>query len=253
MADLTTAFWGMTINNYDETDLALVRQGYPDFIRQLVYTLEEGKEGTPHIQAYIKLMRQQRLSYVKKLFPRGNFKALCSDEYKLNAQRYAQKLDTTSKSPAVITNNPFPDPITELVSVSEAVLKHFADGEICNMKWRDYEHWAMCEEYHRVKEKPSLAKFYVSATYKAVKKQFWRPILYNIENTHTHTHSEEIISREGGITDDDADDRSEEEQHEEDDEGEDDEGDDYGEGEEAETSTESDDCGRSQSDAQSQE
>ena len=40
MSDITTAFWGMTINNYDETDLALVQQGYPDYIRQIVYTLE---------------------------------------------------------------------------------------------------------------------------------------------------------------------------------------------------------------------
>ena len=107
---MTTAFWGMVINNYDQTDLALVQQGYPDYIRQIVYTLEEGESGTPHIQAYIKLYRQQRLSYMKRLFPRGNFRALMAEEYKLNAQRYAQKLDVTARSPAVITNNPFPTP-----------------------------------------------------------------------------------------------------------------------------------------------
>jgi len=205
--DITTAFWGMVINNYDETDLALVQQGYPDFIRQLVYTKEVGGEnGTPHIQAYLKLYRQQRLSYVKKLFPRGNFKPLLADDYKLNAQRYAQKLDATADSSATINNNPFPDPVVELTSVIETVMT-----ESLTMDWEKLNEKMMMfcvnrEEHHRVSKSPRLAKFYVSSTYKNIKKEFWRAIAKNIADTHTHTHDEKIISHGDSINKDGEDD-----------------------------------------------
>lgn len=212
--DATTAFWGMTINNYDETDLALVQQGYPDHVRQIVYTLERGEEtGTPHIQAYLRLFRQQRLSYVKKLFPRGSFKALHADEYKLNAQRYAQKLDATAESSAVITNNPFPDPVVELTDVIRAVRQTWLDQSVpwYNTKEKDIMYYIQQEQNHRVAEKPSLAKFYVSATYKAVKKDYWRSLCHFLDaeddpsknETHTHTHTQrKIIFSTGDITDD---------------------------------------------------
>lgn len=203
MTTPTTAFWGMTINNYDDTDLALVQQGYPDFIRKIVYTLERGESGTPHVQAYIRLFRQQRLSYLKKLFPRGSFKALTNDEYVLNAERYAQKQDDTAESPAVIQNNPFPDPVVELTSVMESAMKHFLDGrEAHNLTQREVMFALGQEEMHRVREKPRLAKFYVSATYKSVKKQFWQAIALHVQDTYTHTHRDEKLSRLGGITTD---------------------------------------------------
>jgi len=201
--DFTTAFWGMTINNYDETDLALVRQGYPDFVRQIVYTLEKGESGTPHVQAYIRLFRQQRLSYVKKLFPRGNFKALLADEYKLNMKNYAQKLDLTAESPAVITNNPFPDPIVELTDVITSVRNAlFLNISVLDITERKAMEHIRLEEGWRVQQKPALAKFYVSTTYKAVKKEFWRNVWGHVENrdTHTHTHTADLFSHEENIT-----------------------------------------------------
>lgn len=202
MSDLQSAFWGMVINNYDETDLALVRQGYPDFIRQIVYTLEKGEEtGTPHIQAYIRLYRQQRLSYVKKLFPRGNFKCLTCDAYKLNAQAYAQKLDSTAESPAVISNNPFPDPVQELISVTEEVFATcYTDRTFRTATDETFLFKAGQVERRRVTLKPGLAKFYVSATYRNIKKEFWRSIAQHVanqrevEDTHTHTHTDEKFS-----------------------------------------------------------
>lgn len=271
---MTTAFWGMVINNYDETDLALVQQGYPDYIRQIVYTLEEGESGTPHIQAYIKLYRQQRLSYMKRLFPRGNFRALMAEEYKLNAQRYAQKLDDTARSPAVITNNPFPDPVTELTSVVEAAFKNFGDGSPpCGTKDSTFLHMAAQEERARVAEKPNLAKFYVSATYIRIKREFWRSIAQYIDernaladpvragkyvklpDTHTHTHEEEIISRQEGITNDAAQVTFQEPRDDTEDEGEgeDDEGDFYSSGEESSASYESDDSGCSERSSESED
>jgi len=256
MSDLTTAFWGMTINNYDETDLALVQQGYPDHIRQIVYTLERGEEGTPHIQAFIKLNRQQRLSYVKKLFPRGSFKALTADVYKLNAQRYAQKLDKTAESPAVINNNPFPDPVVELVSVMESVIQNWMDNDDwANYKQRDVLAYCSTEECMRVARTPRLAKFYVSATYRSVKKQFWRAIAQNVIDTHKHTHAPELFSDAEDITDADG---SQEQEgsirgEEEVVQGEDDESDFDDSGAEGSTEDESDDSGCSESDAESED
>lgn len=196
-----TAFWGMVINNYDETDLALVEQGYPDYIRKITYTKERGEKGTPHIQAYVRLFRQQRLSYMKKLFPRGNFKALTSDEYRLNAEKYAQKQDATAEGPSVIQNNPFPDPVVELTDVLREVYMEYMDrkgGEhFYNVKGEDVLAYIAQEERSRVARKPALAKFYVSSTYKAVKTQFWRSVLQFVENehTHTHTHTDEKFSQ----------------------------------------------------------
>lgn len=199
----TYMFWSMTINNYTETDLALLAQGYPDHLRQLVYTREVGeKEGTPHIQAYMKLNRPQRLSYVTKLFPRGRFQSISTDEYNLNSQRYAQKLDETADSPAFITNNPFPDPVVELVSVIEDVMKNFMYNEEPS-KYRETMFLTSVKhvESIRVAEKPSLAKFYVSSTYKTIKSEFWRSIVQHLvdaEHTRTHTQAK-IKSKQNGI------------------------------------------------------
>lgn len=263
---MTTAFWGMTINNYDETDLALVQQGYPDHIRQIVYTLEKGESGTPHVQAYIRLYRQQRLSYMKKLFPRGSFKALMAEEYKLNAQRYAQKLDNTAESPAVITNNPFPDPVQELLGVIRDAFETFhptsnpfdwTGTKVTNVSW-----WKEQIEKLRVEEKPHLAKFYVSPTYTRVWSKFSHSLVQHViarvqsesgnpSHTHTHTHTREKFSREGGIATDASRTPSENSETREEDDSSCSEEDDYGEGDEDCEGTGTDDSGSGGSDCSS--
>lgn len=208
-----TAFWGMVINNYTETHLALIRQGYPDHCRKIVYTLEKGESGTPHIQAYLRLFRQQRLSYVKKLFPGANFKALTSDEYILNAENYAQKLDGTAESPAHITNNAIPDPVNELLSVIRDVYSTYANDNTSatwsKMSYREVASYKSVIERLRVEERPSLAKFYVSGVYDKVWSTFGRSLMVHVcaernraeNDTHTHTHTQaEKLSRLGGIT-----------------------------------------------------
>jgi len=215
MADLMTAFWGMTINNYDETDLAMVQNGYPDHMRELVYTLEEGAEGTPHIQAYLKLKRQQRLSFVKRLFPRGHFKALTSATYIENTKRYAQKLDGTARSAAV---HQFQDPIHTIEGLVRLVINKMIedcpDVEDLEDARKFVERWMVRDDY-------TMAKIFVSATYKQMWKQFGHdmyPAIFHqreakllqeelqrrvsFEDTHTHTHTDEKFSRVGGITTD---------------------------------------------------
>jgi len=221
----TTAFWGFTINNYDETDLALVQQGYPDYVREIVYTLEKGEEGTPHIQGWLKLQRQQRLSFVKKLFPRGHFKALMKAEYDLNTKRYAQKLDDTAVAGAV---HKFNDPMNTIEVLMKKVIiyiiEHYEDEEELGRA----RNWA---ESDMVKKDYKLAKIFVSATYKQMWKQFGHEMFECVckEYTHTHTHTEEKsscvedynnaegnVSRYGAETEDD-DQREEEDQDYEDD------------------------------------
>lgn len=184
MTHNTHTHWQMTINNPDDNDMALITAGYEDHIRQLVYTLEEGKEGTPHIQAYIKMKRDCRMSHMKKLFPRGHFSYLDSAEYKLNAQRYAQKTDETTRSAHTISNG---DPL------------HTIEGTIrliCQKMIADYEdefdlptarRWA---ERDMVKLDYTMAKVFVSSTYKTMWKDFGHEMYENIFHTHTHTHAD---------------------------------------------------------------
>jgi len=192
MNGVTTAFWGLVINNYDETDLAMIQNGYPDHMRELVYTLEKGEQGTPHIQGYIKLQRQQRLSFVKKLFPRGNFKALTSDEYMRNAKAYAQKLDGTAQSPAIHTFN---DPMNTIESVMKKVINHMIN------EYSDCEDLLLARkasESDMVRGDYKFAKIFVSTVYTAMWKKFGHEMYQCvfIQHTHTHTHKDELFSQE---------------------------------------------------------
>lgn len=211
MTEGTHTFWQFTINNYDATDLALINQAYPDHIRQIAFTLEEGElTGTPHVQAYVKLMRPQRLTFLRKLFPRAaHCKFLDSAEFQLNAKRYATKQDGTAVSPSVIVNNPFQDPVSELMHVARSVLHDFLPDRVNlgTLKFKgDVESAFKIIESTNVMEKPMLAKFYVSALYQKVKAEYWRQFLMHIQDsdrresrveiptTHTHTHTGEIKS-----------------------------------------------------------
>lgn len=200
-ATVTTAFWGMTINNYDETSLALVRNGYPDYCREIVHTLEEGKEGTPHIQAWIKLQRQQRLSFVKKLFPRGHFKPLTNAEYVENTKRYCQKDDETTQSAHVhVFNDPTGTVEALIPQVIERMWQH---GDEC---W-DREPLRLEVEREMVEENWRLAKIFVSAVYKQMWKQFGAELMTGVSrarHTHTHTHSDEKFSQHVDIPTTDA-------------------------------------------------
>lgn len=196
---ITTAFWGMTINNYDESDLAMVQHGYPDYMRELVYTLEKGEEGTPHIQAFIKLQRQQRMSFVRKLFPRGHFTPLTSDVYVQNTKKYAQKLDETAVAAAV---HKFNDPTHTLESVIKKMVIKIREDENL-MEEPDLDVCKTTIEKQMVKEDYRYAKIFVSSTYSQMWKKFGYEMFENISATHTtHTHSDDKLSRGGGITQD---------------------------------------------------
>lgn len=181
----------------------MVQNGYPDYMREIVHTLEEGKnDGVPHVQAYIKLQRQQRLSFVRKLFPRGHFTPLTSDDYILNTKRYAQKLDGTAVSAAV---HQFNDPTHTIESViRRMVVKMMEDHSETNYLSDDQMDISIHRriiEKEMVREDYKYAKIFVSATYERMWKQFGNEMFESIFRAHTHTHTQaEIFSREGGIT-----------------------------------------------------
>lgn len=214
MGDFNT-YWRMTINNPDERDYALVKQGYPDDIRKIIWTPEEGENGTPHIQAYIQMKRSVRLSHMKKLFPGANFGTSTSAEWRLNQHNYPQKDDETTRGPHVIQNN---DPLHTIEGTLRRVVERMVseDGDSepdLDLSRRRVEKAMVVEDY-------TMAKVFVSSTYKTMWKDFgveiyeclfakWQeaqvPGKVRVENsdTHTHTHAEKIFSREGGITDED--------------------------------------------------
>jgi len=261
MGDFNT-YWQMTINNYDDRDLALVRQGYPDDIRKLIYTLEEGKEGTPHVQAYIQMKRSVRLSHMRKLFPGAHFASQTGKEWRLHQHNYAQKLDATARSPAVIQNN---DPLHTIEGTVRTVVERMI---------RDYEDTMGILDARRFTERDmviedyTLAKVFVSSTYRTMWKSFghemyeclFRARAEKFEqekaDTHTHTHEEEKFSHGGGIDDAEPDEDDEGEDGTEgsgSQAGEDDEGFYDSEGSESEASAESDDSGCGESDVESQD
>lgn len=206
---ITTAFWGMVINNYDDNDLVIIRTGYPDHCRELIHTLEQGENGTPHIQAWLKLQRQQRLSFVKKLFPRANFKPLTSDEYVANAKAYAQKQDTTARSPAIHT---FHDPMITLESVMRQLVadviqdtseKDYMDERCPEQCWDRATYHLDSIKRQMVRDDFRHAKQFVSATFKTIWKEYGREVFQCIHrkywekidaHTHTHTQAENIVA-----------------------------------------------------------
>lgn len=247
MGDFNT-YWRMTINNYDARDLALVSQGYPDDIRKLVYTLEEGESGTPHIQAYIQMKRSVRLSHMRKLFPGANFGTSTSAEWRLNQERYAQKDDATTRSAHVIQNN---DPLHTIEGtvrrVVEQMISDYNDEE-------SIERARLLVEREMVVKDYTMAKVFVSSTYKTMWRNFGHEMyqclftrhMANVEeearvtvpvlnqaDTHTHTHAERIFPRGGGITDAEDDEGIDEEELRSE-ESEDDEGDEDSESEASE-------------------
>lgn len=57
--------WCFTINN--PTHKVLFPDGLPDGFKYIVYQLERGDQGTPHLQGYIQLSRPQRIAWLKKV------------------------------------------------------------------------------------------------------------------------------------------------------------------------------------------
>lgn len=119
-------YWSMTWNNPDDRMMVMIRNPNQKYVRECVWTLEEGEETkTPHIQAWIRLQRNQTLTFMKKIYPGGHFKPCAKDEYSENTHQYAQKNDATTRGQHVITiNDPLPSVESVYYRVCERILEH---------------------------------------------------------------------------------------------------------------------------------
>jgi len=184
MAMQTATYWAMTINNPDDNDRALVTNGYEQHVRSLIYTEEVGENGTPHIQAWIKLQRQQRMSFVKKLFPRAHLTPLTKDEHELNTRRYVQKNDETTDGAHIQTfNDPVPDCVSILKRFCTRVLEEnreiFDTGKMTGSSITSQIKYL---EGEAVIENPYNAKIFVSPTYTKIKTKYLEHIFQHIVN-----------------------------------------------------------------------
>lgn len=69
----------------------------PEFIKQCIWELEEGEGGTPHVQGYIRLKTNQRLSFLRNHYlARAHYTGLTTEEWKQNTKVYVQKQDATA-------------------------------------------------------------------------------------------------------------------------------------------------------------
>lgn len=98
-------YFSLTLNNPDENDMLIIRNPNDKYVKQFIYTPEQGKEGTTHCQCWLRLFRNNSLVFVKKLYPRAHIKGITKDDYNENTQQYAQKNDETTRGKHTITTN----------------------------------------------------------------------------------------------------------------------------------------------------
>jgi len=136
-------FWGYTLNNYTEAELVLVRSP-PEWVKEHVYTLEKGaEEGTPHVQGFLRLVRDQRMSFLKNYFlKRASWRPLVGDEYKENMRAYVQKQDATAASATHQVRNT--DPLVYPAMIPELLVKEVYDvfepvydGDYSYLSWEN--------------------------------------------------------------------------------------------------------------------
>ena len=68
----SSAYWCFTINNPNETDYSQLDFGSWNCVKEAVYNLEMGEEGTPHLQGYIGLTRHKTLAWMKRKITRAH-------------------------------------------------------------------------------------------------------------------------------------------------------------------------------------
>jgi len=198
-AQLAT-YWSVTINNPTENDYVIVRQPHTNHIREIVWTPEVGEDGTPHIQAFVRLQRNATMGMMKKLYPRAHLKPAVKDDYILNAERYAQKNDATTVGAHTIT---LVDPIPAVDTLLYRVLSLTLDADGCGEDGR----WSktpsamnfnrMLRETKRIEDdlvttEARLEKLFLSPSYDRMKRRFWEQIMTRMINKR-QIESTEIV------------------------------------------------------------
>jgi len=184
MTTLAT-YWSLVINNPSETDMVLVLNSNEKYIRSFVWTPEVGKDGTPHIQAWLRLHRNQPLSFVKKLYPQGHFKPIVKDDYNANTHTYVQKNDDTTVGVHTQTHNdPLPGQDTVLYRVLERWWSNRREDlgllSIHEVQLNSMLSATETIENEMVSERAGLEKLFISPLYAKMKRRFWRQIIIRL-------------------------------------------------------------------------
>lgn len=90
---MTSRRWVFTLNNPTQDDLT-----FPDYVRYAVWQRERGEEtGTAHLQGYIELIGNQRLSALKKWLPTAHWEVARGNRDQCRA--YCRKEETRVSGP----------------------------------------------------------------------------------------------------------------------------------------------------------
>lgn len=110
---------------------------FPEFVRECIWELEKGDNGTPHVQGFFRLKTQQRISFLQKHFlSRAHYTGLSTDEYKHNTKTYVQKQNATATSAVVQQRNS--EPILFPAVLPEMIVEEMME----DFQWtNDVFHW----------------------------------------------------------------------------------------------------------------
>jgi len=190
-------YWSVTINNPEENDYLIMRNPNSKYVRALVWTPEVGAEGTEHIQAWVRLQRNQSLAFVKKLYPRSHLKHCDKDAYNENCYQYAQKNDeTTAGNHHIELNDPLPAVDSILYKVLDKAWddmlesnKDLAERSVADKGIYDVIQaitlkrlYTDSVEREMIMERSGLEKIFVSPAYEKMKTKYWREILYRLKH-----------------------------------------------------------------------
>lgn len=192
-------YWNVTINNPDDNDMLIVRNPNDKYVRHWIWTPEQGKEGTPHIQGWLRLHRNQTITMVKKLYPRAHLKPIRKDEYNENSQQYAQKDDETTRGKHNIhLNDPLPDVMNVIYRVYEPIVPDYGYPGMFgwfrryeDLPLHDLRRLRLKRQEQLVEEDYKLAKYFVSATYEKMLEKYERAIYKNLCIKYTNALSKE--------------------------------------------------------------
>ncbi|ALE29760.1 replication associated protein [Lake Sarah-associated circular virus-38] len=95
--------WCMTLNNYDDSEVARFESHMRPWCVYYIYGFERGENDTPHLQCFFSLKAKKRMSCLKKIFPRAHF------EVKSRASTMEQASDYCKKEENFIEWGVLPD------------------------------------------------------------------------------------------------------------------------------------------------
>jgi len=126
--------WCFTLNNPDEDEVLVPQSWDPEEYKYLVYQLEEGAEGTRHLQGYISLEKRIRFAAFKKWFPGERAHIEVAKGSAKQNQAYCTKAEGRVAGPWEFGSLPEPGKRSDLLEIKEkldqgATLKEISEND----------------------------------------------------------------------------------------------------------------------------